>query len=221
MGILDDLLNSLSLDAPVRSLLVGAHWTVVVVVIAPTSPTMFATRTDISGRMRALHHKSARKLAELARSTELLEASIGVAAINSLLEIDDSLAAQLNASEVLMSRERGKNVALVGHFPFIKNFVPGSCESSATSAGRRFPSAAGSDSSGRCCRHHKQFPDQPYSGWIAIPMFFRGDSYASWTNHPTLANLIQSRSNYYFWCDCSGRGSSSAYCWTRCVFSSS
>jgi uncharacterized protein (DUF4213/DUF364 family) len=58
-------------------------------------------------------------LAELARSTELLEASIGVAAINSLLEIDDSLAAQLNASEVLMSRGRGKNIALVGHFPFI------------------------------------------------------------------------------------------------------
>jgi len=67
-----------------------------------------------------LHHKSARQLAELARSTELLEASIGVAAINSLLEIDDSLAAQLNASEVLMSRGRGKNMALIGHFPFIQ-----------------------------------------------------------------------------------------------------
>jgi len=67
-----------------------------------------------------LHYKSARELAELARSRELLEASIGVAAINSLVDMDESTSRELNASEVLASRGRGKNVALVGHFPFIE-----------------------------------------------------------------------------------------------------
>jgi uncharacterized protein (DUF4213/DUF364 family) len=66
-----------------------------------------------------LHTKSVRELAELARSDELMEASIGVAAINSLLDMDEALAVEINASEVLTSRGRGKNVALVGHFPFI------------------------------------------------------------------------------------------------------
>jgi uncharacterized protein (DUF4213/DUF364 family) len=66
-----------------------------------------------------LHLKSARELAEYARSENLLEASIGVAAINSMLEVDEQQAVELNAGEVLADRGQGKNVALVGHFPFI------------------------------------------------------------------------------------------------------
>ncbi len=48
-----------------------------------------------------------------------LEAGIGVAAINSLPDVDESNAVEINASEVLMKQGAGKNVALVGHFPFI------------------------------------------------------------------------------------------------------
>jgi uncharacterized protein (DUF4213/DUF364 family) len=59
------------------------------------------------------------ELAELAYSTDLLEASIGVAAINSMLDIDESPTMEMNASEVLSSRGQGKNVALVGRFRFI------------------------------------------------------------------------------------------------------
>lgn len=68
--------------------------------------------------------KGARELAQLARSDELLEASIGTAAINLLLEVDESRAVEVNASEVLAQRGRGKNVALVGHFPFIPKLRP-------------------------------------------------------------------------------------------------
>ena len=66
-----------------------------------------------------LHCKSAQDLAAYALSGNALEASIGVAAINSLLEVNESNAVQINASEVLMKRGSGKNIALVGHFPFI------------------------------------------------------------------------------------------------------
>jgi uncharacterized protein (DUF4213/DUF364 family) len=66
-----------------------------------------------------LEHKTALELAEYARSDNLLEASIGMAAINSLLEIDETNAAEVNAAEVLTAQGKGKNIALVGHFPFI------------------------------------------------------------------------------------------------------
>ncbi len=55
---------------------------------------------------------------------DLLEASIGVAAINSLVALDESQAVEINAAEVLAEQGSGKNVALVGHFPFIDKLRP-------------------------------------------------------------------------------------------------
>ena len=120
--VLDDLLSSLTEDAPVRSVWVGAHWTVVCSRHCGLAATLTSSHPHGHLQVRDaghLHQKSARELAELARSSELLEASIGVAAINSLLEVQESAARQINASEVLVSRGRGKNVALIGHFSFI------------------------------------------------------------------------------------------------------
>ncbi len=65
-----------------------------------------------------LHEKSAHELAEYALSKNPLEAGIGVAAINSLLDVDERNGVEINASEVLSERGHGKNVAIVGHFPF-------------------------------------------------------------------------------------------------------
>lgn len=62
---------------------------------------------------------TARELAAYALCDNPLEAGIGVAAINSLLDMDESQAVEINAAEVLIEQGRGKNVALVGHFPFI------------------------------------------------------------------------------------------------------
>ena len=42
-----------------------------------------------------------------------------MAAINSLLDVDESHAVEINAANVLAERGRDRNVALVGHFPFI------------------------------------------------------------------------------------------------------
>jgi uncharacterized protein (DUF4213/DUF364 family) len=67
-----------------------------------------------------LNRKSTRELAELAYSTDMLEASIGIAAINSMLDIDEARTVEMNASEVLASQGHGKNVALVGRFPFVQ-----------------------------------------------------------------------------------------------------
>ena len=122
MTILDDLISKLPHDVPVREVLVGAHWTVVCSRYCGMAATLSGNHPHGHKQVRdvgSLHTKTAHELAEYAYSTNLLEASIGMAAINSLLDVDESLAVEINASEVLASRGRGKNVALIGHFPFI------------------------------------------------------------------------------------------------------
>ncbi len=121
-SILDDILSNLTKDAPVRSVLIGVHWTVVCsrhCGMAATQASNFPHGHEQVRDVGYLHQKNARELAELAYSTQPLEAAVGFAAINSMLDVNESLAVEVNASEVLNSRGRGKNVALVGHFPFI------------------------------------------------------------------------------------------------------
>jgi uncharacterized protein (DUF4213/DUF364 family) len=122
MQILDDLLSSIKEDAPVHSILVGAHWTVVCSRNCGMASTVISSELHAHAAVREvghLHKKTARQLAEFALSKNSLEASIGVAAINSLLDIDESQAIEINALDVLAKYGIGKNVALVGHFPFI------------------------------------------------------------------------------------------------------
>jgi uncharacterized protein (DUF4213/DUF364 family) len=120
--LLDALLASLTEDAPVRSVLVGAHWTAVCSRGCGLASTVTGDQPHGHARVRdagRLHLKTARQLAEYARSSDPLEAGIGLAAINSLLEVDEREAVEVDAGELLVRHGQGKNVALVGHFPFI------------------------------------------------------------------------------------------------------
>jgi uncharacterized protein len=120
--LLDELLASLTDDVPIRSVLVGVHWTVVCSRGCGMASTILGDQPHGHVNVREvgrLQHMSARELAEYARSENPLEASLGVAAINSMLEVDESKAVELNAGDVLADHGAGKKVALVGHFPFI------------------------------------------------------------------------------------------------------
>ncbi len=128
MKLIDDLLAVLP-DGPVRDVRVGAFWTAVLVEGAGQ------TRCGLASTLRAEDHhhaggptvreagglvkRSARELAELARSDSLVEASIGVATINALLPKQEDQWVDLNAEEVIARHGAGKQVALIGHFPFI------------------------------------------------------------------------------------------------------
>ena len=127
MSILDDLLRELHMDAPVRTVLVGAHWTVVCSRHCGMAATLMDDHAHGHSQVRDvghLHSKTACQLADYAQSDNLLEASIGVAAINSLLDVDESQAVEINAVDVLIEHGCGKNVALIGHFPFIPKLRP-------------------------------------------------------------------------------------------------
>jgi len=122
MNIIDDLLASLHEDAPIRAILTGVHWTAVCSRFCGLASTILGEKPHGHDRVRqvgSLHTLNARELAEFARSDNLLEASLGVAAINSLLEVDEKTAVEINALEVLLEHGPGKPVVVVGHFPFI------------------------------------------------------------------------------------------------------
>ena len=120
--ILTDLLFSIRSDAAVRSVLIGVHWTAVCSRACGLASTLMSSHAHGEGALEdvgSLHLKSARELAELALVDNLLAASLGVAALNSLLEMDDRPVSLTNAVDVLIQRGTDKRVALIGHFPFI------------------------------------------------------------------------------------------------------
>ena len=126
MKSINMLLNCLEMDAPVRQILVGAFWTAVVLDTEPVACGLASTlRAEGGGpwppvtEPGRLQQRSGRQLAELLRSGRILEASIGMAAFNALLEIDESALTELNADEIILERGTGRRVAIVGHFPFI------------------------------------------------------------------------------------------------------
>lgn len=132
----------------VREVRMGAFWTAVVLEasVEPGLPSvrrglLTEARCGLASALREddhhlhgehpvreaghLHERSAMELAELARSDSLLEASIGLATINALLDVDEEACVELNAEQVILDQIRSarspdrSRVVVVGHFPFI------------------------------------------------------------------------------------------------------
>jgi uncharacterized protein (DUF4213/DUF364 family) len=125
VSITETLLKSLQVDAPVCQVLVGAFWTTVVLDTNPTRCGLASTlrpATHPGGppvpRAGQLLERSGQELAGLLCSSSTLEASIGMAAFNALLEVDEGASIEINAEDVILARGTGQRVAIVGHFPF-------------------------------------------------------------------------------------------------------
>ncbi len=123
MKILDDLLSHLKQnDYPVRSVHTCVFWTAVITKHCGLSSTFREEGPSHDREVRDvgnLTRKTALELAEYAKSNSLLEASIGMATINSLIEVDESRCIERNAFDLLIEKGQGKNTAIVGHFPWI------------------------------------------------------------------------------------------------------
>ncbi len=124
MSVLEDLLASLRRDAGVREVRTCVHWTAVV--SSQQCGLASSIRSEQHGHghqsvrgVGTLHERSALELAQYATSDMLLEASIGMAAINSLIDVDEERCVELNAADWLAERGQGKRVAVVGSFPFV------------------------------------------------------------------------------------------------------
>ncbi len=112
---------------------VGAHWTFVSMQVEGEATPCAGIASTLSGGSDDHHHGGgppvreaghlldlrAEELVAMAASESLLEASVGLAAINALLDVDEQACVELNAADVIAEHGAGKKVAVVGHFPFV------------------------------------------------------------------------------------------------------
>jgi uncharacterized protein (DUF4213/DUF364 family) len=125
MSVIDDLLASLPLEqVALRDVRVGPFWTVV---WTERGAGLASTQRDahtphgqslVRWAGDLLDH-TAQELAGLLRTGNPMEASLGMATVNALLEVDETMLTDRNASAEIIQRGEGKRVVIVGHFPFI------------------------------------------------------------------------------------------------------
>jgi uncharacterized protein (DUF4213/DUF364 family) len=123
MQVLDNIVASLDLSAGVRDIRQGIFHTGVLTRycgLASSLPKDALKQGHFLVKEPGfLTAKTAEDLVKLAYSDSLLEAAIGMAAINSLLEVNVEDCIDLNAGDLLIEKGKNKNVAIIGHFPFI------------------------------------------------------------------------------------------------------
>jgi len=122
LKISEDISQCIKEDFPIHQILVGVHWTAVMSRYCGLASTMCEPPPHHGNQVRdvgQLHHKSALELAQYIFSDRFLEASLGMAAINSLIEVDASKCEPLNAFDIIAEQGKGKAIGIIGHFPFI------------------------------------------------------------------------------------------------------
>ena len=123
MKIIEDIISALDMNTSVIKICQGVFHTAVVTRncgLAATLPRdALKQEPPLVKEPGMLLNKSPDELSRMAFSESILEAAMGMAAINSLLEIDENRCAELNARELIAEKGRDKRIAVVGHFPFI------------------------------------------------------------------------------------------------------
>jgi uncharacterized protein (DUF4213/DUF364 family) len=123
MKITSDLLSTLDYEAPVREIRQGPFQTAVLtrncgLASTPHDPGPHHNNIPVEQAGQLLD-KDAAGLARMSLSSSPIEAAIGMAAINSLIEVDEPRCTELNAGDLLFEKGEGKRVAIIGHVPFI------------------------------------------------------------------------------------------------------
>ena len=124
MKILDDIISTLSIGKDVNQIVIGVHATMVVTrhgglasTFQTPCPQSKHKNADLAG---AVNEMDGHQLLELAASSDLLEASIGMAALNSMIETPpEKNVTDQNALDIILEKGTGKNIAVVGQFPFV------------------------------------------------------------------------------------------------------
>jgi uncharacterized protein (DUF4213/DUF364 family) len=129
-GVVERILAGLTPNGTVAEVRVGALWTAVAVETAQGMRAGLAS-TQIAhdlvhgqpavrdaGRLIGRPALDLAHMVAEAGSTPT-ERSIGLAALNALLEVDEGCLVEQNAEQLIVERGAGLHVAIVGHFPFV------------------------------------------------------------------------------------------------------
>jgi uncharacterized protein (DUF4213/DUF364 family) len=121
MAVIQSLIASLPTEPiPVRDVVAGVRWTAVTSRGCGLAASLGFGNDGVIHTLPdagQLHRKSVQELAQGMLSSNLLEASIGLAAYASTLEVPDLNIIELNAFDLLAHIGSGKRVVMVGHFP--------------------------------------------------------------------------------------------------------
>jgi len=125
MKIIEDIISTIgesARDILVKEVRIGPFWTGVWTKYGGLASTTFTHEPIMPPPIKEagnLTQKSVLELCNYANSDCLLQASVGMAAINSALEVDLNKCQNINAAEVLYEKGKNKKVVVVGHFPFV------------------------------------------------------------------------------------------------------
>jgi uncharacterized protein (DUF4213/DUF364 family) len=123
MKILDDIVSTLNMEPGVRDIRQRLFHTGVLTARCGLAATLsrdalWQERPSVNEPCNLLE-KSTSDIIHMAYSDIITKAAIGMATINSFLEVDENCCLNLNAGNLITERGLGKKVAIVGHFPFI------------------------------------------------------------------------------------------------------
>jgi len=125
MKIIEDIISTIEKsvrDILVKEVRIGPFWTGVWSKYGGLASTTFTHEPAMPPPIREagnLTGKSILELCDYANSDCLLQASVGMAAINSALEVDLNKCQNINAAEILYEKGKNKKVVVMGHFPFV------------------------------------------------------------------------------------------------------
>lgn len=122
MQIIRDIITNLKVDSPIHEVRRGLFWTAVVSRRCGLASSMIRELCLEENHGDTQFHSpaemTAKELAQLSLSEDIAEASLGLAAINSLIDTDNMGTKEINAGDILMEHGEGKNISIIGHFPF-------------------------------------------------------------------------------------------------------
>ncbi|MEM3017828.1 MAG: DUF364 domain-containing protein [Candidatus Bathyarchaeia archaeon] len=111
--ILSEIVSSIKNDAEIRGTAFGLRFNLVKSRHTGIASTL---GEPFLGKIK---EKSAKELAKLSFSDNVSHASVGVAAINSLIDVDEERCIEINASKIIEKLAENKNISVIGHFPFV------------------------------------------------------------------------------------------------------
>ncbi len=120
MEILQSIISGIREDAPVSEVRRGLHWTAVVsrrCGLASTLAHGGCAHGESDGMDSAFTEMTALELARFCIEKDTQMASMGIAAINSLLDTDPDKYGSSEGLQVIKEVAGGKNISVIGHFP--------------------------------------------------------------------------------------------------------
>jgi hypothetical protein len=125
MKIIEDIISTIkesTRDILVKEVRIGPFWTGVWSKYGGLASTTFIHEPEMPPPIKEAGNLTKKPILEIcnyANSDCLLQSSIGMAAINSAIEVDLNKCQNINAAEVLYEKGKDKKVVVVGHFPFV------------------------------------------------------------------------------------------------------